>query len=589
MSRRLLLALVLCACSEGAERAAPGANSPAAPASAAPAPAVPPRLPDVADAAGLDFTHVHGGRGRKFLFETMGCGVAAQDFDGDGRPDLLFLQSGTLPADEFSAEDRQRADHAAGQTARLYLNHGGWRFRDATRGSGLDLAFYAQGCAAGDIDADGDRDLYVGAYGRSRLFVNDGAARFSEEGRERGLRDPPWTVGGAFFDAELDGDLDLYAVAYLDMPVQSHKLCGPSRELRTYCHVDSWPGLDDRLWINDGSGRFTDGSAAAGLVGANGKGLAAVASDLDDDGDQDVFVANDSQANFLWRNDGGGRFTNAARSAGVDFNGEGRSEACMGTDAGDLDGDLDPEIYVVNFQQESNTLYRNDGGLLFTDVSASSGAGLPSLPCLGFGTLFIDVENDADLDIYVANGHILDNVEQVEDLATWAQRDQLYLNDGRGRFRLAPQDWGPSLAQPRVGRGLARADLDGDGDHDLVVTNSTGRPWVLRNDAAGAHRVVLRLQGPGGRADAEGARITLLAGGRRLAREVCGGGSYASASPHELVVGLGEATQVDELLIRWPGGADSRHAPLAADQLHVFAFEGQLLQSRPLPPPGSAP
>jgi hypothetical protein len=443
------------------------------------------------------------------------------------------------------------------------------------------------GLAVGDVDGDGDRDVWVAAYGRSRLFLNEGGMRFREVGRERGLDDPPWTVAGAFLDADGDGDLDLYSVAYLDMPVASHVFCGPSRDLRTYCHVDRWPGLDDRLWINDGLGAFRDGSDAAGLRGMRGKGLAAVAADYDDDGDADVFVANDSQANVLLRNDGTGRFSDAGRRAGLDLNAEGRSEACMGSDAGDLDGDGDLDLYVANFEQETNTLYRNDGGLFFTDVSTSSGAGVPSLPALGFGVVFLDIENDGDLDIYVANGHIMDNVERYQPGSRHAQPDQLYLNDGRGRFRLAPAEFGPSLSEARVGRGVARADLDRDGDTDLVVSNNGGAPWVLRNDAATGHRIVLRLAGPDGRADAEGARVTLTAGGRTLVRELVGGAGYASHSDSELVIGLGDATRVESLTVRWPGGALSEHGPWEAGRRYTIAFGGDGVTDEALPPPSS--
>jgi hypothetical protein len=260
----------------------------------------------------------------------------------------------------------------------------------------------------------------------------------------------------------------------------------------------------------------------------------------------------------------------------------------MGADAGDLDGDGDPDLYVANFEQETNTLYRNDGRLYFTDVSTSSGAGVPSLPELGFGVVFLDVENDGDLDVYVANGHIMDNVDVYQPGTRHAQHDQLYLGDGAGRFRLAPADWGPSLAQPRVGRGVARADLDRDGDADLVVSNNGGAPWVLRNDAATGHRIVLRLGGPDGRADAEGARVTLEAGGRTLVRELVGGAGYASHSDAELVIGLGEATRVDRLHVRWPGGAGSEHGPLEADARYRIAFGGDAVDSEPLPPlPGA--
>ena len=555
--------------------------------------AEPSRFPDVAADAGIDFVHTHGGTGRKYLFETMGSGVAAADFDGDGLPDLLCVQSGTLPPDEFDAAELAKAGHATGTTSKLYLNAGGGapgalRFRDVTGGCGLDVPLYGQGVAVGDVDGDGDRDVYLGCYGRSRLFLNDGAARFTDATADSGIRDPLWTVGGAFFDADGDGDLDLYAVSYLDMPLESHRTCGPSKTVRTYCHVDNWPGLDDHLWINDGAGHFTDGSAAAGLPGLAGKGMSVVAADFDGDDDLDLFVANDSVPNVLLRNDGGGRFTNRARESGTDVNGEGRTEACMGSVAEDLDGDGDVDVYVTNFEQEHNTLYRNDGGLFFTDVSVSSGAGMPSLMDLGFGTAALDVENDGDLDLYVANGHIFDNAAEVAPSSSYAQPDKLYLNDGRGRFALAPAGWGPSLSEPRVGRGLALADFDRDGDLDLVVSNSNQRPWVLRNDAAQAHRVVLRLRGPGARPDAEGARVELEAGGRWLARAVTPGGSYASANDTELVIGLGEAESIATLVIHWPGAAVSRHGPLPADRRYEFAFGGELLAQEELPPPSAA-
>jgi hypothetical protein len=366
------------------------------------------------------------------------------------------------------------------------------------------------------------------------------------------------------------------------MSITDDRFCGPSSEIRQYCHVDGWEGIDDRLWINDGHGVFTDGSEAAGITGKNRRGLAVIGSDWDDDGDTDLFVANDSQANLLWRNEGDGTFTDVSGMSGADLNEHGKSEACMGSDMGDLDGDGDPDLYVANYEAETNTLYRNDGNGFFTDVSGSSGAGSPSRDMLGFGTLFVDIENDGNLDIYVANGHVMDNIELIEgSRATYAQPDLLLLNDGHGRFVQADGGLSVALREPRVGRSLARADLDGDGDHDLVVNNSNQTPWVLRNDLAHGHSLALRLLGPDGRSDAEGARVTATAGDRTWVREVTSGGSYESHSDTDLILGLGDVSRVESLSIRWPGGQTSQHGPLDAGRRYAFRFGGEPVGSEP--------
>jgi len=547
-----------------------------------PAPLAEAGLHDVAEQAGVLFQHEHGGRGRKYLFETMGSGVAVDDLDGDGLPEILLLQSGTLPVDGFSQEERDTARHDVGASSKLFANTGGLRFRDATAGSGLEAPNYAMGVAAGDVDADGDRDLYVAAYGPDRLYRNDGALHFEERATQAGLIDARWTVGGAFLDADLDGDLDLYSVAYLDMPIASHTFCGPSTEQRIYCHVDRWPGADDRLWLNDGRGDFRDASAEAGLVGLGGKGLAVVSADFDLDGDTDLFVANDGMGNHLLLNDGDARFTESARHAGLDLNAEGRTEACMGTAPGDFDADGDVDLYVANFELETNTLYRNEGRGFFTDVSDASGAGAPTRAQLGFGTLAFDADDDGDLDLYVANGHILDNAEELEAHRRWAQPDQLFLNQGDGRFSLAPDVLGSTLREARVGRGVARGDLDGDGDDDLVVNNNSGHPWVLENRLATGHALQLELLGPHGRADAEGARVERLDGNGRVL-EFSRGESYASHSSSVLQFGLGDETGIARLRIRWPGGALSEHGPWVAGRRYRVSFAGAEEQARTLP------
>ncbi|MEO0651347.1 MAG: VCBS repeat-containing protein, partial [Planctomycetota bacterium] len=365
---------------------------------------------------------------------------------------------------------------------RLFLGREGLRFVDRTAASGAAAdSGYGQGCAAGDVDGDGDTDLYVTNFGADRLFTNDGAARFADGTAASGLGDPRWTAGATFFDADRDGDLDLYVTGYVAIDVTDPEWCG-RREAgwRSYCHPDRYAGLDDRFWRNDGSGRFREETLAAGLTSTAGKGLGALPVDADLDGDLDLYVANDSVENKLWSNTDG-RFEDATLLSGTGVNGSGATEAGMGLAALDFDGDLDLDLYVTNFDNESNTLYRNDGQW-FSDATVAAGLEGPSRLPVGFGVVAEDFDLDGDPDLVVANGHIIHNIELYHDGKRWAQRPQLYINGGR-RFTPGVDRAGDLARNPVVGRALLVGDLDRDGDGDLVLVECNGPARLLRNDA----------------------------------------------------------------------------------------------------------
>ncbi len=553
--RRTLLLLALAGCGDTppatATHALPAETlAPAAPASATPGPADPRGwFRDVSASSGLVFVHDMGMTEERHLPETMGAGAALVDLDGDDDLDAYLLQGGPFPPGAPVPGGGPRP------VDRLFLGDGRGRFEEASARSGAAAHdAYAMGCAAGDADGDGDIDLYVTAFGPDVLLLNDGQARFSDGTAAAGLFDDRWTTACTFFDPDADGDQDLFVTGYVDVDVTRPLWCGERKPgWRSYCHPDAYAGLPPRFWRNAGGGRFTDATRAAGLerpANDPGKGLGAIALDVEGDGDLDLYVANDSVENKLWLGRGDGTFEDGTLLSGTGVDGTGRSEAGMGLATGDVDGDLDLEIFVTNFDDESNTLYRNDGDALFTDVTMPAGLDAPSRLMVGFGTVLADFDNDGDLDLAVANGHIIDNIRLYNDGKRWKQPAQLFANDGHGRFADETARAGDLSREPLVGRGLYSGDVDGDGDPDLLLTQCGGRALLLANDGppGGALSASVRLSGlqPGTRV------LALADDGRRLLREAGTQTSYFGACAPDVLLGLSGAALV-ELRLRPPG------------------------------------
>jgi hypothetical protein len=519
---------------------------------------------DVTESSGIRFRHVIGRTEEKNMIETMGSGVCFLDADSDGDPDLYFVQSGPVPGTPGARPGNV-----------LYRNDGKGRFTDVTATAGVGDTGYGMGCAAADVDNDGDPDLFVSNFGPDVLYRNNGDGTFTDVTRQAGVSNPLWSTSAAFADFDSDGFVDLFVANYVDFSLDNNKWCGDHhRRIRAYCHPDSYEGVPDTLYRNNGNGTFTDVSAKAGIVDRWGKGLGAVFSDLDDDGDPDLYVAKDSVPNALWRNEGNGTFRDVTLSSGTGYSEDGVPEAGMGTDAGDFDGDGRFDLVVTNLSGEVNELYRNRGTLRFEVATFPAGFGEISLPFVGFGVNFFDYDNDADPDIYVANGHIIDNVPLFNDALTYAQRDFLFENVGQGKLREVGRERGAHFRRAMVGRGLALADVDADGDLDVALSNSDQPAVLLRNDGGNARSWLrLRLVGTRSNRDALGAKVTVTAGGRRQAEEVRSGTSYCSQNELVLHFGLGGAARADSVEIRWPSGARQTLAGVPAGKTHRIREE----------------
>jgi hypothetical protein len=500
---------------------------------------------DATDASGLHFTHDAGLTPEKHLPETMGAGAVLFDCDEDGDLDVYLLQGGPMRGGGQEPDTFVEPDGLL-PTNRLFLNDGKAHFTDATSRSGAAAhTGYGMGATVGDVDGDGHLDLYVTNLGEDVLLLGDGKGAFRDGTRESGLGDGRWTTAAMLFDAEGDGDLDLYVTGYVLVDLAHPLWCGERKDgWRSACHPDAYPALQDRLWINDGHGKFRDATFSNGVEASLGKGLGVVPCDVDADGDLDLYVANDSTENFLWRNEGDGRFTDGTLRSQLGFDGNGMTEAGMGLAAGDVDEDGDFDLFVTNFDDESNTLYRNDGRGRFDDVTLEVRLEAASRMPVGFGTVLEDFDLDGDLDLAVTNGHIIDNIQLYHDGKTHAQLSQLFTNDGAGRFDERRAAAGPLGATPFVGRGLYAGDLDGDGDADLVLTQCGG-PARLFLNVRGDVEPSLVISGL-----PEHARVELVAkSGKRQLRIAGPQPSYFGASARDVITTL-SGDELVELRIR---------------------------------------
>jgi hypothetical protein len=530
-----------------------------------------PRFTDITRQAGIDVRHVNGASAAKHLVETMGSGGLFVDYDGDAWMDV-FLVDGGSPAD---AAAERRARH------RLYRNRGDGTFEDATRASAITHRGYGMGACAGDYDGDGRVDLYVTNYGPNALFRNRGNGSFADVTAATGAGgSSPWSASCAFADLDRDGDLDLFVTSYVDAGPTETPFCGDARRgTRVYCHPLNFGPLPNAVLRNDG-GVFTDVSAPSGIADRRGNGLGVVVADYDEDGWPDVFVANDSVPNFLFRNRGNWRFEEVGVAAGVAFATDGQARAGMGIDAGDYDGDLRLDLVITNLDFERHTLHRGLEQGLFADATSESGIGFATLPFVGFGALFLDYDNDSRLDIAIANGHIFDNAPQYRAGAAHAQRNLLLRNTTLRRFVEVGRTSGPGFALEKVSRGLAAADIDNDGDLDLLVTNNGQSPDLLRNDGGNrGNALLIRLAGPPGNPGGVGASVRVTVGSRTQLRTVKAGSSYLSQSDARVHVGLGTAAAADRVEVRWPSGRLETLRSVAANQL-VTVREGEGIAGR---------
>ena len=530
---------------------------------------------EVAEQVGLKFQHYNGMTGKFYLPEITGSGGAVFDFDKDGDLDVFLVQGNVLEPNTQPANTLVpwrgpepprgrlfRNDLTIGKNARL-------TFTDVTQNSGIVANGYGMGAAVGDINNDGLPDLYLSNLGSNQMYLNKGDGRFIDVTKASGTDDPRWTTSASFFDYDRDGWLDLMIVNYAEFSVTNSPNCYAATTARDYCTPRAFRAPGNRLFRNKGTGVFEDITVRAGVDKEFGHGLGIVAADFNDDDWIDIYVANDGDPNQLWINQKNGTFSNEALLAGAAVNRNGQTEAGMGVDAGDFDGNGSEDIFVTHLMDETNTLYVNLGQTLFEDRTRETGLGMPGRRFTGFGTLFFDYDNDGWLDLFVTNGavQLLPDLVRRKDAFPLGQPDQVFRNTGKGSFVEVMDRVGPELQLLEVGRGAAFGDIDNDGDTDVLVTNNNGPARLFLNQLGNRnHWLGLRLVGKNGR-DMLGARVdVVISKDNVLRRRVRTDGSYLSANDPRLLVGLGPATRVQSVRVRWPDGTVEEFKDVAVDK-----------------------
>ena len=523
----------------------------------APAPKAGVKFKDVTAASGIKFTHNSGRAGKKLMPETLGSGVALFDADGDGWLDVLFVNSR-----DWQAKGGKKSLQA------LYRNNKNGTFTDVTKGSGLDVQLYGMGVSAADYDNDGRVDVYLTALEGDRLFHNEGNGRFKDVTAASGIRNVSFGTSSAWFDYDKDGKADLFVANYVQWSQDKDLWCSLDGATKSYCTPESYKGTTSRLYRNLGGGKFQDATQKAGLADPTGKSLGVAVLDFNGDAWPDLFVANDTQPNKLYRNQKNGTFVDEAVEAGVAFSEEGTARGAMGTDAGDYDRSGRPHLLVGNFTNEMLALYHNEGSGVFVDEAPASAVGQASLLTLTFGAFFFDYNLDGFLDILAANGHLEEEINRVQPRVTYKQAPLLFRNRGNGKFEAVTAAMGPEFSRPIVARGAAYGDLDRDGDLDVVFTTNHGPAYVFRNEGANANRWLrVKTVGTKSNRDGLGAIVRVTSASGKQWSMVRTGSSYCSQSETAPTFGLGQDKVVQSLEIEWPSGTKQKLSNVPTNQV----------------------
>ena len=523
------------------------------------------QLNDITTQTGINFVHTDGNSGRRYIVETIASGLATFDFDGDGLIDILFLNGAPLPGSTPPKTPRNA----------LYRNEGDWKFKDVTTKAGLDDSGYHLGVCVGDYDNDGDLDLFLNNFGPNILYRNNGDATFTNVTNEAGLNSGEEVGAGAcFLDADGDGDLDLFVAQYVAFRFEKHHI-SHMNGFPAYVGPLNYPPTTNAFYQNNGNGTFTDFSQESGIATLKGAGMGVIACDLDNDRDTDIIVGNDLRPDFALINDGHGVFKDDGALLGLAYDAFGNVQGSMGVECVDWNHDGWMDVYITPYHRQIPTLFQNNKGSFFEDVARQTGAGKDTFADVKWGVGIIDFDNDTHRDIFIACGHLIDNVEKIDSSLRYAAPNILLRNTGEGKFANISEQCGDGLLPKQSSRGAAFDDLDNDGDIDAIILNARSAPTVIRNDSAsGNHWIQIQLEGTQSNRDGIGARVTVRTGELFQIDEIHSGRSYQSDFGKRLHFGLGKQTFIDEIKVEWIGGEVDTVHQIQADQLCVIK-EGQ--------------